>query len=235
MSVTAHKTSLISYTIVVLGVVGVLIGPGGPSSSDSPRHRRAPHSLELRSRVAIAGAVAEDSETTVASTLPDQTATSQTTKAVDSLPAQTTFADVAPASSPETAGATTTQAAPTPPRTSRKTRAQVPYTPRHKECAEALSIASKAGWPNWALSHLEPIMWRESNCRYGLTNYNTDGTTDWGLMQINDTNVEMLKSKGIISTAEELFNPYINLKASLVVYRFFDNSFCPWKPHVYCG
>ena len=55
------------------------------------------------------------------------------------------------------------------------------------------------------------LIWRESQFNPDLTYYNTNGTTDSGLMQINDVHRENLKKKGI----NNLFDPKQNIKAGI--------------------
>lgn len=109
------------------------------------------------------------------------------------------------------------------------------YTPRHSACAEILSAARDVGWPAWALSHLEPLMWRESRCQNGARNENANGTIDRGALQINSAHIKMLRAKKVLTDLDELHDPHVNMRAALALYRFFGNSFCPWDPDGYCS
>jgi hypothetical protein len=111
----------------------------------------------------------------------------------------------------------------------------VVYAPRHPQCAPYLELALEVGWPAWALSHIEPVMWRESRCTERAQLTNTNGTVDRGLMQVNSSNGEMLKKAGVIVSLDELFNPRTNLRAARELFAFWGGSFCPWQPPKYCA
>jgi hypothetical protein len=60
------------------------------------------------------------------------------------------------------------------------------------------------------------IMWSESNFRVGAVGHNSNGTSDSGIMQINDVNREWLyRDLGI----NDLFNPYQNIDAGMEILR----------------
>ncbi|MCL2068468.1 MAG: transglycosylase SLT domain-containing protein [Oscillospiraceae bacterium] len=60
------------------------------------------------------------------------------------------------------------------------------------------------------------IMWGESNFRIGAVGHNPNGTSDSGIMQINDVNREWLYRELDI---DDLLNPYQNIDAGLEILR----------------
>jgi soluble lytic murein transglycosylase-like protein len=60
------------------------------------------------------------------------------------------------------------------------------------------------------------IMWGESNFRIGAVSQNPNGTSDSGIMQINDVNRDWLYRELEI---DDLFNPYQNITAGLEILR----------------
>ena len=63
------------------------------------------------------------------------------------------------------------------------------------------------------LLHAQAI--KESGMNTTATNHNVNGSTDYGLMQINSRNFGLLG----VRSAEELFNPCRNLKAAADLYK----------------
>ena len=60
---------------------------------------------------------------------------------------------------------------------------------------------------------LDAIISQESNWQPNAKNNNTNGSQDYGLMQINSVNINSLKSAGIIKHKEMLMQPCINIQA----------------------
>jgi hypothetical protein len=90
---------------------------------------------------------------------------------------------------------------------------------------------------------VDTIMHRESAClaRSHNTTLNRDGSTDIGLMQLNDRSwclpnrwnpYGYLQAQGIIETCDDLFNPATNLKAARAIYEYAERTsgrgFGPW-------
>ena len=70
-------------------------------------------------------------------------------------------------------------------------------------------------------SLLLAIMYRESGFNITATNYNTDGTYDSGLMQLNDTTRSFLDDYGIV----DLMDPYQNIRGGATILRYhLDNN-----------
>jgi hypothetical protein len=105
---------------------------------------------------------------------------------------------------------------------------------RHAECAAAMQRAVEIGWPLELVPELERTAWRESRCQTSAENRNRNGTTDRGLLQINDVNVELVRQAGVLAHSSELFDLDTNLRAALVVHST-AGSFCPWQAPTYCS
>jgi hypothetical protein len=122
--------------------------------------------------------------------------------------------------------------------------------PLNLHCPEWQALAGEAGWHADSMLTLDYVMWRESRCQANAHNktLNADGSTDIGLMQINDRSwclptrwypqgylqtVGMLDSVG----CAELFDPLVNLKAAKALYDYSEeasqNGWRPWKVHVH--
>lgn len=57
----------------------------------------------------------------------------------------------------------------------------------------------------------------ESSFRTKAVNYNSNGTVDRGLCQINSVNVKGMKQLGIINTADDLFDTYKNINCAFQI------------------
>ena len=57
------------------------------------------------------------------------------------------------------------------------------------------------------------VIQRESDFKKRCYHKNSNGSTDLGLMQVNSCLWKELKQKGIISSSEDLYDPYININA----------------------
>ena len=97
-----------------------------------------------------------------------------------------------------------------------------------KGCAAYVADAISAGWPADQAPTLARVMFRESRCI--PTAYNAKDTHggSYGLMQINAQHKAWLMQTGFITTLDDLFNPDINLRAALHLYRMVGNSWSPW-------
>ena len=108
------------------------------------------------------------------------------------------------------------------------------FTARHSTCQLALDTAAAVGWLHNELDELEALLWRESRCTARAFNRNKNGTSDRGVSQINDVNVDHLISVGVIDGPEELFDLATNLTAALAL-RHRDRGLCAWEPPEYCN
>ncbi len=61
------------------------------------------------------------------------------------------------------------------------------------------------------------IVYNESRFVPGLTHTNSNGTVDWGLMQVNDVCLSLLNRKLGIQSMEELLDPYVSIKAGCFI------------------
>ena len=62
------------------------------------------------------------------------------------------------------------------------------------------------------------IIYNESRFVPGLTHVNKNGTTDWGLMQVNDVCFNQLKKEGVVvNSMEELLDPYKSIQAGCAI------------------
>lgn len=106
-------------------------------------------------------------------------------------------------------------------------------------CPQWQDFAKAAGWTTENIPVVDKLMHRESRCRPMALNstLNKDGSSDYGLMQINDKTwclpsrysaTGYLQARKIIKTCKDLLDPQTNLIAALAVYQAADNSFSPW-------
>ncbi|MCI2047404.1 MAG: lytic transglycosylase domain-containing protein [Faecalibacterium sp.] len=64
------------------------------------------------------------------------------------------------------------------------------------------------------------IIYHESRFNAGATHLNTNGTTDWGLMQINDVCFSLLQSQLGISGMSDLLDPYKAIQAGCAILAY---------------
>ena len=97
-----------------------------------------------------------------------------------------------------------------------------------KGCAQYVADAINAGWPADQAPTLARVMFRESRCI--PTAYNAKDTHggSYGLMQINAQHKAWLMQTGFINSIDDLFNPDVNLRAALHLYRMVGNNWSPW-------
>lgn len=105
-------------------------------------------------------------------------------------------------------------------------------TALHPECAYFVALAAEQGWRKH-IEELERLAWRESRCLPHVTNRNRNGTTDWGVLQINDVNIPHLQDLGVVRKPQDLFDPEVSIKAAKALRRR-DGGFCSWYPPAYC-
>ena len=102
-------------------------------------------------------------------------------------------------------------------------------------CPQWWDLAVEAGWTVKQLPTLDYIMYRESRCRTVAhnTTLNKDGSQDYGLTQINDWSwckptkwqpKGWLQSVKVLQSCNDLFNPYINLRAAKALYDYSEDT-----------
>ena len=122
----------------------------------------------------------------------------------------------------------------------------LPPAPADALCPQWWALAREAGWTEDLLPTLDYVLWRESRClpdRHNTT-LNRDGSSDLGLTQINDRSWcfgtrwypnGYLQTVGVLNYVgcNELFDPYINLKAAKAIYDYSlrenDAGWQPWS------
>ena len=112
-------------------------------------------------------------------------------------------------------------------------------------CPQWWPLAIEAGWTAEQLPTLDYIIHRESRCQPEAhnTTLNRDKSADIGLTQINDRSWckktrwypnGYLQTVGVLAYVgcDELFNPYLNLKAAKAIYDYAlrenENGWQPW-------
>jgi hypothetical protein len=79
--------------------------------------------------------------------------------------------------------------------------------------------AITAGWPAKQAPMLARVMFRESRCNPMAFNQQDSNNGSRGLMQINGVHKRWLMDTGYINNLDDLFNPDINLRAALHLWR----------------
>ena len=92
-----------------------------------------------------------------------------------------------------------------------------PYT---SACEQFGALAVNLGWPADQRTVLESVMSRESNCTPNAYNSNDPNGGSRGLMQINGFWTPWLTDAGIITSAENLLQADVNLRAALAIYNY---------------
>jgi soluble lytic murein transglycosylase-like protein len=64
------------------------------------------------------------------------------------------------------------------------------------------------------------IIYHESGFQASATHLNTNGTTDWGLMQINDVCFSLLQRQMGISAMSDLLDPYKGIQAGCAILAY---------------
>ena len=95
----------------------------------------------------------------------------------------------------------------------------IPTTAVPKGCAAYVADAISAGWPASEAPMLARVMFRESRCIPTAYNAKDSNGGSRGLMQINGTHKLWLVQTGYINNLNDLFNPDINLRAALHLWR----------------
>ena len=103
-----------------------------------------------------------------------------------------------------------------------------PTTTVPKGCAQYVADAITAGWPADQAPMLARVMFRESRCIPTAYNAQDTGGGSYGLLQVNGQHKDWLMQTGFITSLDDLFNPDVNLRAALHLYRMVGNSWSPW-------
>ena len=116
----------------------------------------------------------------------------------------------------------------------------IPKPPTGPNCDLMVALAGSIGWPQDQLETLRRVGYRESRCTPNAhnTTLNKNGSTDYGYLQINDRTWCLpskywpqgwLQTQGILDECSELFDPVINLRASLAIYL--NSGWTPWRTY----
>ena len=92
-----------------------------------------------------------------------------------------------------------------------------PYT---SACEQFSALAVNLGWPANERTVLESVMFRESRCIPNAVNSQDPNGGSRGLMQINGFWTPWLTDAGIITSAENLLQADVNLRAALAIYNY---------------
>jgi len=88
-----------------------------------------------------------------------------------------------------------------------------------KGCAQYVADAISAGWPADQAPMLARVMFRESRCDPTAYNAKDSNGGSRGLMQVNGVHKSWLLDTGFIKNLDDLYNPDINLRAALHLWR----------------
>jgi hypothetical protein len=92
-----------------------------------------------------------------------------------------------------------------------------PYT---SACEQFSALGVNLGWPADQRTVLESVMFRESRCIPNAVNSKDPNGGSRGLMQINGFWTPWLIDAGIITSAENLLQADVNLRAALAIYNY---------------
>ena len=115
-----------------------------------------------------------------------------------------------------------------------------PYLPPYKadrpewRCDGWMDLARRVGWPEEELPKLSYVIYRESRCDPMAFNPDDPMGGSLGLTQLNRFWTQptrywpegWLVTHGILEHADELYNPYVSLNASLAVWN--NSGWNPW-------
>ena len=105
-------------------------------------------------------------------------------------------------------------------------------------CGEWYDLAASVGWPSSQWPILSKVLYRESRCNWNSHNKTDPSSGSRGLMQINGywcrksqwTDRGWLQDMGILNTCDDLFNPTINLRAGLAIWKYGEEKHgCGWR------
>jgi hypothetical protein len=92
-------------------------------------------------------------------------------------------------------------------------------------CRGYVDLAREIGWPKSERGNIRRVMYRESRCRSTAWNPKDPNGGSHGLMQINGSNVGWAKRNGWLTNYRDLYNPQVNLKVSLELWKLYG-----WRP-----
>jgi len=104
--------------------------------------------------------------------------------------------------------------------TTSSTSSTIYIDPYSSACEQFSALAVNLGWPADQRTVLESIMQRESNCTPNAVNSKDPNGGSRGLMQINGFWTPWLTDAGIITSAENLLQADVNLRAALAIYNY---------------
>lgn len=120
---------------------------------------------------------------------------------------------------------------PRPPLLPRSAGVSGPRVPADALCPQWWAAAELAGWSADALRDLDVVMHRESRCEPGVWNRQDPMGGSRGLLQVNGSWTRWLRERGILTVKEDLFDPAVNLRAALAIYRYgVDRHGFGWGP-----
>lgn len=105
-------------------------------------------------------------------------------------------------------------------------------------CNEWKGLATHIGWPEEEWKRLSYVIHRESRCLPTSFNEEDPYGGSMGLMQINSfwckpwrlSATGWLQEQGILSHCDELYDPEINLRAGLAIFKYGEETNgCGWK------
>jgi hypothetical protein len=115
--------------------------------------------------------------------------------------------------------------------TTSSTSSTIYIDPYSSACEQFSALAVNLGWPADQRTVLESVMFRESRCIPNAVNSNDPNGGSRGLMQINGFWTPWLIDAGIITSAENLLQADVNLRAALAIYNYgVDKHGYGWGP-----
>jgi soluble lytic murein transglycosylase-like protein len=104
--------------------------------------------------------------------------------------------------------------------TTSSTSSTIYIDPYSSACEQFSALAVNLGWPQNERTVLESVMFRESRCIPNAVNSKDPNGGSRGLMQINGFWTPWLTDAGIITSAENLLQADVNLRAALAIYNY---------------
>jgi hypothetical protein len=115
--------------------------------------------------------------------------------------------------------------------TTSSTSSTIYIDPYSSACEQFSALGVNLGWPADQRTVLESVMFRESRCIPNAVNSKDPNGGSRGLMQINGFWTPWLIDAGIITSAENLLQADVNLRAALAIYNYgVDKHGYGWGP-----
>jgi hypothetical protein len=115
--------------------------------------------------------------------------------------------------------------------TTSSTSSTIYIDPHSSACEQFSALGVNLGWPADQRTVLESVMFRESRCTPNAVNSKDPNGGSRGLMQINGFWTPWLIDAGIITSAENLLQADVNLRAALAIYNYgVDKHGYGWGP-----